>query len=283
VFSAHTVSAFPSNECRVQPHPSWTEQEQWIWRQTCKGMEADLAKHYGGSYDSQKADKWPKQRTLTPQFLEALLFHDPWRSSIPRHGIDIRGAKFSESINLEHAFFQISLSLINCAIANLVMNEIQAKQGVTLKGTHLSEINLLGANIGGQLNLDDATVTGTLDMDAATVNQHMLLRRAHLTEINLLGANIGGQLSLDDATVTGKLGMDAATVKQNILLRKAHLTEINLLGATIGGQLSLDDATVTGKLGMDSINVKQSVFSQKSAAGGNNSSRCENWWSVEPG
>jgi uncharacterized protein YjbI with pentapeptide repeats len=274
VFSAHAVSTLPGEECKVQPHHAWTEQEQWTWQQICMGNKADLAKHYGGSYLPKEAEKWPKQRTLTPQFLETLLFYEPWSSSIPKQGINIIGAKFNNpkntSINLENASLQVSLLLGNCYIAG---------------------INLHNANIGGQLSMEGATVDGILNLESATVNKTVFLQDAHIGEIRLVSANIGGQLIMQDITVKYGLNMEAATVKKSVLLQNAHFGEIrlfyanicgqmsmkgdhvfmdaatveksiSLLNANIGGQLSMEGAIVCGKLDMDAATVEKSVFIQ---------------------
>ena len=128
--------------------------------------------------------------------------------------------------------------------------------------TVTQEINLGGAHIGGQLELNGATVTGMLDMNGIHVDGSLFMRdKARFKEINLVAAHIGGQLDLNSATVTGMLNMNGIRVDGSLFMRdKAQFNEIDLVTAHVGGQLDLNSSTVTSLLNMDQIDINQALF-----------------------
>jgi hypothetical protein len=89
-------------------------------------------------------------------------------------------------------------------------------------------VRLLGAHIGGQLDLSGARLTNrgrrALNADGLTVDQRMLCRRIIAKgEVSLLGARIGGQLNLDEAHLTNTRGLALRarrlTVNQSLMCR----------------------------------------------------------------
>jgi len=137
----------------------------------------------------------------------------------------------------------------------------------------VGEVRLLGAEIGGQLSLNGASLKGATDdqgrvignalsADGAVIKGGVFCRPAEghrfeaEGEVRLSGTEIGGQLSLNGASLKGAtddqgrvignaLSADEAVIKGGVFCRPAegHRFEaegtVRLLGATIGGQLSL--------------------------------------------
>ena len=117
--AAATGPALPGQECRIGPHESWNDAEEWAWGEICAGRIADFNDHHGLAepLDPNKPDKWDakaKNRRLSPAFLEAVLLHDPWRGAIPRQGVRIAGALFSDPLDLSHARLNCQLWLDEC-------------------------------------------------------------------------------------------------------------------------------------------------------------------------
>jgi len=97
--------ALPGESCQTAPIESWTQQEKWVWKQVCERKIADFnkAEGYGGKLDPKKGEEWPETRVLRPAFLETILLHEPYRSALPRQGVRIVGAWFTESLDLSFA------------------------------------------------------------------------------------------------------------------------------------------------------------------------------------
>ncbi|ANZ36866.1 hypothetical protein BBK82_13070 [Lentzea guizhouensis] len=189
-------------------------------------------------------------------------------------GLALDGCALSDGIECEDARLH-RMSLDRSVISVLHANGIRTDNNLLLRGVRITgtgengAIRLLGAHIGGQLNLDRVTITNAtgpvLVADGIRTGGHMFLRDVHFTgtgengAIRLLGADIGGQLDLDRATITNTAGpvLDAEGIRAggHMFLRDVHFTgtgengAIRLLGADIGGQLDLDRATITNTAG----------------------------------
>ncbi len=123
------------------------------------------------------------------------------------------------------------------------------------------EVRLVGASIGGQLNMANATLrngNGTaLSADHATITGDALFNRSFTAEgeVRLLGASIGGQLNLEDAALRNTnddaLSADGATIAGGAFLNGSFTAEgeVRLLGASIGRQLNMVGATLRNKGG----------------------------------
>lgn len=257
---AYAAPALPGESCKVKPNPQWSEPEKWIWTQICEGKTADLAKKYGGSDDPKQADQWPENRHLSPIFLQTILLYEPWRSSISNRGVEIIGAKFSEDIQLEEAHLNVSLYLRNSLIINVNMEDFETTKNVDMQKSHIGNINLFGASIGGQLVLDDTTVTGELNMDSVKINDSASIKRIHVKKLNLMYGYIGRQLTIEDSIIYDELNMNASIIKQDVLMDRSNLKRTTLSGADIGGLLKLTNATVNGELSMINISVKLDVL-----------------------
>jgi hypothetical protein len=122
-------------------------------------------------------------------------------------------------------------------------------------------IRLLGASIGGQLDMSGAKLTGTdNDGNALLAERLHVGADAFLSEgfepagaIRLLGASIGGQLVMAGAKLTGSDVDGYALVAYGIhvggdaLLREGfEAGAINLIGASIDGKLDMAGAKLTG-------------------------------------
>src|SRR5690348_11136544 len=99
--------------CSVSADSRWTPQEKFVWERVCVGDVANFnaAPDYGGALDPKKPAGWQQNRILRPAFLRMILFKEPYRRVLTRRGVLIRGARFTEAIDLENAELEHPLEL----------------------------------------------------------------------------------------------------------------------------------------------------------------------------
>src|SRR5262245_37465801 len=137
--------------CPVPADPRWTPQEAFVWERICVGKEADFneAPGYGGELDPKSQSDWPQNRILRSAFLEMILLKDPYRRVLTHHGVGIRGARFSEALDLAGAELPCVLALVDSLF------ERGAKLA-ELKSKHF--LILHNSNVQGMLHLGGAQV-----------------------------------------------------------------------------------------------------------------------------
>jgi hypothetical protein len=92
-----------TESCHNQAEPTWTLQEQWVWKQLCEGEIADFNQLYG-RLDPRKPEGWKENRKLrAEEFLEKILLNEPYRSVLPPDGVRIMGGWFVEPLDLSNA------------------------------------------------------------------------------------------------------------------------------------------------------------------------------------
>ena len=119
--AAHGQVALPGAPCRVDPQPSWTDVEKWVWSRLCVGEIADLTQRDGRKLDPSLAEGWDEKRRLSPEFLEMILLHKPWSSALPRQGVRIVGAYFDAPVDLAESSLEHPLWLHDSRFAGTVL------------------------------------------------------------------------------------------------------------------------------------------------------------------
>ena len=163
----------PKEHSKVEPHSTWSKQEKWVWSKISIGEMANFneGKAYGGTLDPREPDEWPKSRILTPKFLEMILLHEPYRGALTRHGVQISGALFKESIELSNATLAHQL----CLESSRFDSDADLSR---LKATNV--ISLIGSKF-----------TGKLYMNAMEAESSLLMRDgAEFGDVDLLSAKI---------------------------------------------------------------------------------------------
>ena len=277
--------ALPGEACRIGPTglpKRWTEPEKWAWKEICEGRAADFNKRSNEPLDPQNPQhdrKWSDgRRTLSSDFLEAILLHEPFRSAIPDRGVEIVAAYFERNVNLyaavvhrplvlQRSFFNASVSMNRVKVQGAVsfkgskftgqlnMDSASIRGALLMRQAEFAEVILRGVEIGGQVVMDGSTFNGKLNMDSASIRGALLMRQAEFAAVRLRGAEIGGQVAMDGSTFNGKLNMDSASIRGALLMRQAEFAEVDLRGAEIGGQIAMDGSTFNGKLNMDSVTI----------------------------
>lgn len=262
--------------CKVAPSPCSSDQERWVWKQIYEGKDADLQKHYGGPGNPEDAGKWPPERLLTANFLQEILNKEPYRSSIPRKGITIIGARiddpidltetkveirfvlhrsFLQKLTLDYAEFELLDLAEGKVIEKLSAERLKVTKDLLLGNGIFSTIDLVGAHIGGQLELVSATVGEDLDLNNIWISENLFLgqnqqesvirngERSVFKNIDLRGGHIEGQLDMTGATVSGTLKMNKLDIGNDLIMRKAELrNSAALTYINVGGNIDLSES-----------------------------------------
>ena len=208
--------------CSVPPDPRWTPQEKFVWERVCSGKSADFsaAPGYGGELDPKKPDGWPQNRVLRPAFLETILFKDPYRRALARAGVVIRGARFTEALELDDAElehpFGLQLSLFEKGVS---LRRVKSKFPIGFEGSKVAgSVDMYELELGGDLGMQNGGV--------ADVN----LRSAHVS-----------QLDLSDSEVSGPLDMVLLHVDKVLFMGGSKVSgELNMNGVQVGASLSMN-------------------------------------------
>ena len=219
--------ALPGEDCQTKPLKAWTPQEKWVWDQVCRGKAANFNKveDYGGDLDPKEDKEWPRERILSPTFLETILLHEPYRGALTHHGVHIVGAWFEESLDLSNTHLSCQLWLQK--------SRFESDVSLNFLKTHRTLV-LIGSTFTGELNMNGLEVGQSLLMDGG----------AKFAEVDLCSAKIGGQIAMIGSTFTGKLNMDSIEVGQSLLMHEgAKFAEVVLRSAKIGNRLDLSGST----------------------------------------
>ncbi len=248
---------------QIPPRPEWSETEKWVWQQVCRKETADFNRR-DGELDPKGSDGWSERRLISPEFLEDILIHDPFRSALDRKGVHIVGAWIKEPIDLENTRLIHELRLEKSRFdAGLKLSELESTENVSFAGSSFAsfvEINF--AKVGGQFSMTAAKCMDKLSMNSISVGGHLFLRNgAEFTEVDLDSARVGGQLNMNAAKFTGKLNMEGIVVGSNIFIRDgAELTEVNLASSKVDGHIKIASAKITKILNMNSSEVGRHIF-----------------------
>src|SRR5262249_57789409 len=99
-------TAPPKGSCPVPADTQrWTKQEIFVWERVCAGHIANFNEEtgYGGKLDANGPEGLPESRILRSKFLETILLEDKYRAVLPRRGVRIEGARFTERVDLVNA------------------------------------------------------------------------------------------------------------------------------------------------------------------------------------
>lgn len=268
------------------------------------GMPKDLSADNAELNDPAKGADWGAERQIRAGFLIDLLTGASSSDSKCPRAVKLRGARVTGSLDLEALTLVCPLELENCHIDQAVnLNEVTAPK-IRMTGCHLSNlaatqlrtvgdlilnagftategVYLLGARIGGLLDLTDATLANpygaALSADGLTVEQSMYCRKKFTStgEVRLPGARVCGQLDFTGATLvaaaspsnpegTRALAADGIVVDHDMICEFKVTGEVRLLGAHIGGDLNFTGATLANlggpALAADGLTVEHNLF-----------------------
>jgi adhesin HecA-like repeat protein len=225
-----------------------------------------------------RPDSWDVDRTVRGEVISRLLLggRDPEPGRVAR--VVLEGARVLGEINLRGGVTEYDLQLTRCWLAEPV-HVTNATTGRTrLRRTHLpgflgmdwqtrgdasfvecvcaGELDLMGARIGGRLNLSGTSLLNADAMalrgDGLTVDRDVICSDGFRVagEVRLLGAHVGGQLDLSGASLTNVGGLalngDQMVVAEGIFCNGSFTASgaVRLIGAHVGGEVSFTGATL---------------------------------------
>jgi hypothetical protein len=258
-----------------------TGAERKLLAASVEGTLTDLRTGNAGANNPAAGAKWGVARRIRAKLLVGLLTAQRHADSRPARAVKLIGARITGSLDLEAVSLTCPLLLQDCYIDEPVNLDEATAPAIRLHGCHLpcltasqlhtsgnlslrhtkfttdSEVSLLGAHIGGTLDLRGASLSNpsgrALWANGLTVGHDMLCWE-HFTavgEVQLRGARIEGLLSLRGASLSNPSGRalwaDRLTVGHNMVCGDGFTAagEVRLSGARIGGQLDLGGASLS--------------------------------------
>ncbi|MCZ6494449.1 MAG: hypothetical protein O6933_10270, partial [Planctomycetota bacterium] len=280
----------------LPPHINWLEQEKWAWSERiCLGEVADMSMFRAGDgfgCDPEKADNWPETQDLSPEFLETILNHEPYRGALPRTGVRIRCARFNDMLDLSNMViarplwldasrFRQTVSLTDLRSSSLISLDGSVFDGVLIAdrlevagdlimrgGAHFKdEFRLLGVKVGGILSAIGSTFDGLFNADRLEVAENLFMSGgAQFNEVRLLGAKVGWNLEAIGSTFDGLFNGDSLEVAGKLFMTKAHFKEVSLSGAKVGDNLETDGSTFDGLFNANRLEVAGDLFMRDGAS-----------------
>ena len=261
-----------------------TEPERLLVLAASNGELVDLRTGEAHLDRPSQGGTWDAARTVRAGLLTELLTGRRQAEAGPVRAVKLRGARIIGVLDLEATRLACPLLLDGCFVDQAVNLKDAQAETIRMPGSHVpgiaaaqlrtegslelndgftasAQICLLGAHIGGQLDLSGASATSSsgpaLDADGLTVTLSMFCRHGFTAhgEIRLRTAQIGGQLNLIEASLTSPSGRVLAalglTVGQDMFCGGLSTAggEIRMTGARIGGQLEFSGASLTNPAG----------------------------------
>jgi len=276
-----------------------TTAEERLLLEVQKGEVIDYSSDDSADNDPGNAEEWGDERTISASAIAWLCTDRVVASRVTHKGIQVRGVKVVESLDLSFADVSFPLGLSGCAFTGSLSLPQSCIKELALEGSRMQNIAADGMDVKGSVFLSDgfkaegevclvgATIGGVLDCsagqfinpDGAALNASgmdvkggVFLRNGFKAEgkVRLLGATIGGQLNCSEGRFIdpegNALNADRMVVKGSVFLRNGFKAEgkVRLLGATIGGQLDCSDSEFINPdgdaLSADGMEVKGDVF-----------------------
>ncbi|MBY3473628.1 hypothetical protein HFN78_22365 [Rhizobium laguerreae] len=239
------AQAGPAQPQQQIENPGRNATERWVWEEVRAGRVADLHAHCNADLDPRAGDdaRWRDPcRAISAAFFERVLTEEPWRSGIPFRGLQLIGARLSESLDLGGAPI--------------------AAQVLLLRSRFEGEVSLVRARIDSLLSLDGSTFEGGIDANSLQADNDLSLRNGAVVRggpLVLLGAKIEGHLVMDGSTFEN--GIDAGNLqvgKQFVLSEGAIVRggSLVLAGAKIGGDLGMDGSTFENGIDANRLEVR---------------------------
>jgi hypothetical protein len=256
----------------------WNDAEKWVWDHIRVGEIADFNASPRSRLDPKKSNGWSVDRQLRSAFLRQIFCDKKLFEKIPPEGARIIGAWFPDGLLIPYGRLPGSIWLQQCRFEKPIDLSYQVIDGsLSLARSFVSAhsedepaIDVTGAQVGRELNLNCATVTGALTMVGLHVGETLFMRGtkeapATFAAVDLNAARIDGFLNLNGATVTGTLTMNSLQVGQSLFMEgtkeaPATFAAVDLNAARIDGFLNLNGATVTGTLTMSGLHIRQALL-----------------------
>ena len=247
----------------------WSIPEQFLWTRTCAGEVVDFNKLLDKHADPKAHSEISSiLRRISSEFLETVLFRQPFRDAVTTHGVRVKGAFFDENVDLNNGQLPWQLQLVDSRFeADLNMRELQTQGEVSINGSFVqgrlhvdsakvgSHLSVSGADlqhaifeeaeIGRKLDMSGSTIKDKLEIRSTTVGSDMLGVGATVRHAIIEEGNVGRQLDMSGATIRS-LEVRSTTVGSDMLGVGATLQHAIIEEGNVGRQLDLSGATIGG-------------------------------------
>lgn len=238
---------------QVEPAPSWTPAERWMWERARAGEVADFTTRDGASAaprDPSRPAPWDNdrpRRTVRAATIIDILTRKPWTEALTASGLRIAGALLPDGLVLQHQRLSRPLWLEHCRI--------------------VGDLDLEETHIAGQFSLDGSCVTGATTISAMRVGYVSWKRTAFAGDVRAILARIQLNLIAEDARFGGKLDLGGSEIDGELALSRIEAGgTVNLGGAVVKGDVSLREATLKGDLHCDLLRARLFSTGQVSGA-----------------
>ena len=262
-------ATLPGEQCRIAPFEKWNDQERWTWICICRGKIADFDLNKANldkilypagpsdraicpsplshgkkeernlAAESMPAEAFP-DRTITPEFIDAILFSEPYRSNVPREGIRINGARFSAPLDfsngelihplrLEGSFFKWDVNLTGVSSRfDISFNKSSIDGSLVAPGMTIGELALQSTVIRKNLNIVSSRFSGSLDMHNTKVKCDLWA--------DLI--NVDANVYMNSGIFERIVRLRNAKIGHNLYLLTTHFFRLDLSGTNITGELN---------------------------------------------
>ena len=226
----------------------WTPTEKQVWQKVCQGAAFDFNAEPSELLPTVQSDVWQK-RKIGSQFLQEILFLEPFRSALTRHGVHIFGAYFPDTVDLRNGHITVPLALRSSRFERgLQMTRLTADRFIDLGGSHFIET----------MDLNEARIRGSVflrNVSFVPANPEDKMRSADFRM-----ATIDGQLDLTGADFAGPLYLNSVVVGHALILKDcARFDHIDLRESTIGGRLELANRVKARTLDLGNAAIGQDL------------------------
>jgi hypothetical protein len=167
-------------------------------------------------------------------FLKTIMTQRPYREHIRGRGFVIKGAVFTDEIDLKGLVVEGPVAFLNC----------EFRERVDLSRSHFAHsVSFVGSFLGGGLTADGAQIGGSLivggsDQEAPPSRP----RPVKIASINAKGARVAGEVNIRDAHISGNVNLLNVRSGGSVNIQRVEGHEMILAAGEVRGQLVLVDS-----------------------------------------
>lgn len=232
-------------------------------------------------------------RIISSDFLERVVTGKYPGLTINRLGVRIKGALFTQPLDLANAIIPNELWLIKCEFRDTVsFAGVRALRDLKLSGSAFSDaVNFTNLRVDGDLWMDGVTSKRSFTMRDAVIGLDLLIRNAHFFgrsifsnmnvrhTVNAVAISfhdsadfghsmVGYNFVLNDATFlhTTETNFNSMSVGHSLFMKKAEFSgPVDLVAVRIGSNLEANAAVFRDSTSFNSIRIGHSLFLKETA------------------
>jgi hypothetical protein len=211
------------------------DRERDAWKAICQNGLVEVSKVAAAAeLDRLPADQ-RDNHVLSAAFLKAMLTQRPNREQIRGRGFIIKGAVFTDEVDLQDLIVEGPVAFLNC----------EFKQSINLSRSHFAHsVSFVGSILGGGLTATGAQIAGSLmvggsDQPSPPISRPLPVR---IASINARGVRVTGELNIRDAQIAGIVDLLNIRSGGSVNVTRVEGHELVLAAGEIRGQLAVLDS-----------------------------------------